>query len=388
LKILAISPVLPYPPADGDRIRIYRFLEQLSKRHSITLVSFIRKGEEGNARQLKKICKEIYTVPISGPEIFLNTAKALLGGLPMNVAAYESEKMREAIDEAMIRACPDILYVYRLRMAPYAEGRKLPKVIDIVDAMSLFNLRRMDYEKNIFRLMYSAIDGPRLLFYERSLEARFSHVFINSGEDAKYLGLRNVVTAQNGSDGAPKKAGKEKGVFTIGFFGNMGYAPNMDAFLYFYKKVWKKPAVSDNNIKLVLAGATAGRLLKLAGPRVEIKGYIADIDAEISSWDAAIVPVRYGAGRQNKIMKAWSCGVPVVATPFAARGVYGRDRQNLLIAKDEDEFAGKILSLMKDKKLAGRLVAGGKSTVKRYFDWKKSGKIIDQVLRKDAKSKK
>jgi polysaccharide biosynthesis protein PslH len=386
MKILAVSPVLPYPPADGDRIRIYHFLEQLSKKHEIYLVSFIKKGGETHAGPLKKICREVTTVPITGPEIMLNAAKAFFSGMPMNVAAYESEKMREAVDEAITRIGPDMLYAYRIRTAPYVEGKKIPKVIDIVDSMALLNSRRLKFEKNPLRLLYCAIDTGRILAYEKSLEKKFRHVFINSEDDAKYLKLKNTVVAQNGSTGK-KAAPRKNRVFTIGFFGNMEYPPNLDAARYFLKNVWKKLKDSDNNIKLVITGDGRGKLAGLSGGGVEIRGYVNDIDSEIASWDAVIVPVRYGAGRQNKVLKCWSCGIPVVSTKFAAAGVYGKDKVNMLIASSDAEFAGKVLALKNSGKLRKRIISGGAKTVKKFFDWKIPGKILEKTIRKDAGKK-
>ena len=46
MNIMVITPVLPYPPHDGDRVRIYNFIKQLSRKNKIYLVSFLRKGEE------------------------------------------------------------------------------------------------------------------------------------------------------------------------------------------------------------------------------------------------------------------------------------------------------------------------------------------------------
>jgi polysaccharide biosynthesis protein PslH len=384
MKILVITPVFPYPPNDGDRIRIYRLLEQLSKKHSIHIVSFARRGEEGRAGRLKKISRDITAVPVTGVEIAVNAVKALFGSRPLNTAAYDSKRMRDAVDAAVDRVNPDIIFAYRLRTAQFAEGKNIPKVIDIVDSMALFNARRMEYEKNLLRLVYSAIDAPRLLEYETGLESKFSHVFINSEEDAEYLGIKNIITVRNGSDGKFRPPAVKRGEFTAGFFGNMDYAPNMDGLMHFYKKVWKKPAVSDNNIKLAVVGDRRGALAGINAGNVEVKGFIGNIDDEIIKWDAVIVPVRYGAGRQNKIMKAWSCGVPVIASPFAAKGVYGKDGYNLLVAGNAGEFMDGILRLKRDRALGKKLAAGGLKTVKKYFDWERSGNVVEKILRKDA----
>jgi glycosyltransferase involved in cell wall biosynthesis len=77
----------------------------------------------------------------------------------------------------------------------------------------------------------------------------------------------------------------------------------------------------------------------------------------------------------------------VVSSVFAAKGVYGRDGVNMLIAKDEKSFVEKILEVKNNPKLRARIIYGGAKTVRKFFDWKIPGKIIEAVIRKDARKK-
>jgi len=97
------------------------------------------------------------------------------------------------------------------------------------------------------------------------------------------------------------------------------------------------------------------------------------------------VPVRYGAGRQNKILKSWACGIPVVATKFASMGVYGRNRENILIAETQEEFVKAIYEIKNNVKLRQKMIRGGLKTVKKYFSWEKNLQKLDAVLRKVIK---
>lgn len=100
----------------------------------------------------------------------------------------------------------------------------------------------------------------------------------------------------------------------------------------------------------------------------------------MSGWSVAVVPVRYGAGRQNKILDAWAAGVPVVATSFAARGVYGETGKNMLTADTPEDFAGAILKIRNSPKLAVKLAAGGAKTLKKHFNWEKNMAIVLKAL--------
>ncbi|MCX8094054.1 MAG: glycosyltransferase family 4 protein [Candidatus Goldbacteria bacterium] len=381
MNILVISPVLPYPPNDGDRIRIYNFLKFLSRWNKIHLVSFIYKGEEKNVKFLEKFCSSVKIVYITKIQIFFNIFKTLFTSTPLNIGAYQSKKMKEIIEEEIRDKKIDLIYAYRIRSAPYALYHGIPTVIDIVDSLALVNKRRDIYERNIFRKIYIKVDYDRILNYEKNLYKNFKKIFINSEDDAKFLNTQNLYVISNGVTGRIiKKSKSDK--FIIGFFGNIDYAPNYDAVVFFYKNIWKKITEFDKNIKLIIAGDKNRKLKNFDDENVEIKGYIDDIEHEICNWDVSLVPVRYGAGRQNKILKSWACGIPVVATPFAASGVYGKHGKNLLIAENSDDFIQAIYNIKNNKKMREKIIKGGFDTVKKYFNWQKNLNNLRNILRK------
>ena len=396
MKIVLISPVLPFPPNDGDRVRVFSILKGLAGKNRITLVSFMRRGGEKNIRPLKKYCDKIRTVYISKAEIMINAFLSLFTGLPLNAGAYKSSRMKKEIEKTLKEENPGLVFVYRLRMAPYAEKTSRPKVIDIVDSLSLFMKRSSEYETSAFRKMYNAVDRPRVYAYERKMGRIFDAVFINSEEDAAFIGGKNITVAANGGYDVktmpnvkrrmPNKkpaTGNRQPAFVIGFFGNMDYRPNKEGIIYFYRKVWKKMCESDKSIKLAVVGDKSGAVKRaMRHPQAEIKGFAGDIEKEILKWDICVVPVRYGAGRQNKIMQAWACGVPVICSPFAAKGVYGKHGQNLLIAGSAKEFEKEINRLRTDKRLYAKLRANGLKTLKKSFSWKKTGIIIEKRIKK------
>jgi glycosyltransferase involved in cell wall biosynthesis len=77
-----------------------------------------------------------------------------------------------------------------------------------------------------------------------------------------------------------------------------------------------------------------------------------EFDREISALSCVVVPVRYGTGRQNKIMRSWACSVPVVGTPYSARGVYGKHGLNMLIGHTPFSFQEAIVKLKNTPGLA------------------------------------
>lgn len=61
MKILMMTPYLPYPDSSGGQIRTLNLLKHLCKTNEITLVSLIKdKKENDNIKYLLKYCKKSY----------------------------------------------------------------------------------------------------------------------------------------------------------------------------------------------------------------------------------------------------------------------------------------------------------------------------------------
>src|SRR3989344_2499715 len=60
MKILMLTPYLPWPLHSGGQIRTYNLLKNLAEKHDITLFSFIRDdGERAYIPKLESFCKKI-----------------------------------------------------------------------------------------------------------------------------------------------------------------------------------------------------------------------------------------------------------------------------------------------------------------------------------------
>jgi len=46
MKILMLTPYLPYPPSSGGQVRSYNLIKNLATNHQITLFSLIKHDEE------------------------------------------------------------------------------------------------------------------------------------------------------------------------------------------------------------------------------------------------------------------------------------------------------------------------------------------------------
>ncbi len=107
------------------------------------------------------------------------------------------------------------------------------------------------------------------------------------------------------------------------FVGTMGYKPNEDGVLWLLKEVLPLVRAAVPDIRLVIAGHSAGKVLESALP---VKGVsvVSDPDdmADLYRSSAvAVVPLFSGSGTRIKILEAGAYGLPVVSTHKGADGL-------------------------------------------------------------------
>src|SRR3990167_10586110 len=103
MKVLMLTPYLPYPLLSGGQTRSYNLIKNLSDKHEITLFSLIKKeGERQNISKLEKFCKKVSVFKRSEtPWTFRNIALTGFGAYPFlllgNLAKGEEQPAGEEL---------------------------------------------------------------------------------------------------------------------------------------------------------------------------------------------------------------------------------------------------------------------------------------------------
>lgn len=150
------------------------------------------------------------------------------------------------------------------------------------------------------------------------------------------------------------------------FVGGFEHPPNADAVTYLVRevmpRVWsRKPDLSVT----VVGGSVPHEVKMLASSRVDVRGWVADLEPILASSRAMVVPVRYGAGVKGKITQGLAAGLPVVTTHVGAEGLEGEDGENMLIGDDPEALADRILQVVDDDALWLSLSRGGRALIER-----------------------
>ncbi|HEY5141976.1 MAG TPA: glycosyltransferase [Solirubrobacteraceae bacterium] len=154
----------------------------------------------------------------------------------------------------------------------------------------------------------------------------------------------------------------------IVFVGNFLHAPNVDAARFLVDSVMPHVWQQLGDVQLRLVGQDPpAQVQALAGPRVEVTGWLEDLTPVFAGARVSVAPLRYGAGLKIKSVEAMAHGVPVVSTAVGAEGMLIAAGEHLLIADEPHDFARQIVALLQDDGLWRRTSDAGRAFVRERY---------------------
>jgi len=162
------------------------------------------------------------------------------------------------------------------------------------------------------------------------------------------------------------------------FVGGFQHMPNVDAVQWLASEIFPRIRAARPDIELHLIGSRMPEsILALDGrPGIVVHGFVEDLEPHLNAARISVAPLRYGAGVKGKVNQAMSHGLPVVATPCAAEGMFLVDGQDVLIGADADQFADQVIRLVQDEALWNRLARGGLANVEAHFSMRAADAVL------------
>jgi len=380
MKLLLLSSRPPWPPTRADQMTVDRMLRFLAARGvDVDLACFVENEAEDRAlrSELGPVCRRIVTLRLPRWRSYLRTALSLPGREPMQVAYYRSPELTRLVRERVTREGYDLVYVHLIRMAEFARGLPVPKVIGLQISQAL-NLQRMvDNVRDPARRLFYQVEASKVRPYEAAICREFDRVFLVGRRDveeiAKTAELKNAVVQPHGQDvpalARLRETRREPGAIVMS--GVMGTYTNVDAATWFAREVFPLVEREVPAASFWIVGRQPQReVLALARPpRVVVTGEVPDVSDWLLRAEVGVAPLRIGAGMQNKLVQAMAAGLPVVATPVANEGIQAADGTHLWLREGPRAFADAVIALLRDREARERLGAAARGFVERHWTW-------------------
>jgi O-antigen biosynthesis protein len=154
------------------------------------------------------------------------------------------------------------------------------------------------------------------------------------------------------------------------FVGGFQHQPNIDAISWFVREVFPRVRQALPDVQLHIVGSnTPASVSALASASIVVHGYVPDISTLLAQVRLSIAPLRYGAGVKGKVNMAMAHGVPVIATPLAAEGMFCTHGVDIMLGEDAERFALALIQAYHDEALWLRLSNAGLENVRRHFSF-------------------
>src|SRR4030065_2236280 len=126
MKVLMITPYLPYPLYSGGQIRSYNLLKNLAKSHEITLFAFVKEVVPDHIRELEKFCKKIEVFKRRKAWSVVNILVSGFSFYPFLVAIYYSLSLRKRIKEELFQHKYDLIHAETFYVMPNIPQTRVP----------------------------------------------------------------------------------------------------------------------------------------------------------------------------------------------------------------------------------------------------------------------
>jgi len=395
MRILFLTPQLPYPPHQGTTLRNYNLIANLATRHEIHLLSFVHSQEEiTRAVPLRQHCRRIETVLTPSRSPWKRLLPLFLSPLPDMALRLPSVEFRTRLKAWLERERFDVVQVEGIEMAQAWMDWRISATqypISIFDDHNAeYVLQKRAFETDIryparwIAAFYSFIQWKKLSRYEGMICRLADGVVAVSEADKRALqrlvpGLE-VTVVPNGVDTEfyNDQARFDHWDLVIGhsslvFTGKMDFRPNVDAVLWFHREVLPLVQREAPDVHFYIVGQSPHRrVLRLADdPAVTVTGYVDDVRPYIAGASVYVVPLRIGGGTRLKVLEAMAMGKAIVSTSLGCEGFEGLvSGQQLLLADTPQDFAQRVVELLDDASHRERLGRAARLFVEERYDWR------------------
>ncbi len=413
MRILFLTPQLPYPPHQGTTIRNYNLIANLAPRHEIHLLSFVRSQDEiAAATPLHQHCQSIEGVLAPRRSQLKRFLSLLFSPLPDMALRLPSAEFRTKLLARLERERFDVVQIEGIEMAyPFSNlhsptSNLQPPISIFDDHNAEYVLQQRAFETDVrqprrwIAALYSLIQWKKLRRYEARICRLADGVVAVSEADKAALqrlvpGLE-VTVVPNGVDiefyndqWPMTKSQLAIGHCSLVFTGKMDFRPNVDAVLWFYREVLPLVQREAPDVHFYIVGQSPHRrVLHLADdPAVTVTGYVDDVRSYIAGASVYVVPLRIGGGTRLKLLEAMAMGKAIVSTSLGCEGFENLEsNRELSIADTPQEFAQRVIELLNDPSQRERLGRAGRRFVEERYDWRVIVPRLEQIYERLASS--
>ncbi len=392
MNVLMIVHAAPFPPEAGTTKRIFHILEQVAKRHNVTLLALGTEAEERAFKESAPIkCKEVYFVNNRGP-MFLRFIKSIwyLATGRSLARHYYNRKLQSILDSLLTQQKFDLIHCSTTLLGYYRLPNGTPKIgdtqnVEYDNAYRAFKETGFGIRKFIYFLEFKS------LLREELANCRKFQILLTTSERDRSLLRENLPDIRmqvipNGVDLAaftPRSESPEPK--SLVFTGLMNYYPNDHGAIFFLDEIFPLILEKEPGALIYIVGSNPSRnVLKRASDRIIVTGYVADVRPYISRSQIFVIPLRMGGGTRLKALEAMAMKKPIVSTTLGCEGIEVQHGHSVLLADSPRDFAAEVVRLLGDESLRISLASNAFKIAADLYGWDGIGKKLETLYQAET----
>lgn len=396
MKILMLTPYLPYPLWSGGQIRTYNLLKNLSAKHDITLFSFIRDPREKKyIPKLKQFCVDVKVFQKRPPFTIKSLLLAGATYYPLVVCLYLSQEVKKALEIEISKKKFDLIHAETFYVMPNIPKNSSIPIILVEQTIEY--LVYQHFTQTVFLIPQKLMmlwDVAKIKFWEKRIWQKALHVVAMSHTDKatmqKLVPDLTVDLVPNGvdTDFFPMRKFSRERSNTVLFIGNFKWLQNREAVSILVKKIWPVIMKEMPKANLWIVGRSpTDEIRNFRSENIKISEDIDDIRDAYYKSDVLLAPIYGPGGTRYKILESMATGLPVVTTPTGIEGLSAINRHDVLICDTPHQLAFSTIKLLTDSVLYKKLAVNGRKLVEENFNWKSIAGKLDSIYKSAAKNR-
>lgn len=395
MKILMLTPYLPFPDSSGGQIRSYNLIKDLSKKHEITLFSLIKDDSERRfIHELEKYCKKVRVFKRSkSPWTLRNIILTGFGPYPFLVIRNLSPQESLAVQEEIQNVQYDLIHAETFYVMPHIPKTKIPILLVEQTIEYLVYKHYVEGSKNILLKLLFSIDVAKLRFWETKFWKKADGVVAVSESDKeemkKLVPDLKVQLVPNGvslSFFRQKIAWKSDSPKIL-FIANFKWLQNVEAAELLLNEVFPLILAKNSKAKVWIVGQhIPEEILVRKSENILIDNLKEDDQEGIRNayYESSVFvsPLRGPGGTRLKHLAAMAAKLPLVTTSVGAEGLGATDGKDVIIRNNSKGLAEATLEILSDSELAEKIAGNARRLVEEKFSWYKMGEYLDEIYEK------
>ena len=394
MKILMLTPYLPYPLVTGGQTRSYNLIKRMAKLgRKITLFSLIKdESERVNVPELEKFCEEVQVFKRSKtPWTLKNILRTGFSWHPFLVIRNWASGEKAAIKQKLESQKFDLIHAETFYVMPHIPKTELP-ILLVEQTIEFLVYRHFAQSSSMLPLkplLY--YDVAKTKYWELEYWKKANKVVAMSEEDTKImlkeLPSLNVDIVPNGVDTdffSQKVADKSKQPVIL-YLGNFTWLQNREAVDVLIRRIWPKIKQEVKSAKLWIIGKEAERFfthLKSEDIRVE---EVKDVRSVYQEATVLVAPIYGSGGTRYKNFEAFASSLPVITTSIGIGGTEATNGKEVIICDDPEEIIKETVKLLKDPRRQKELAKNAKEMVRKKYDWDPIVAKLDSLYKEVAR---